>query len=169
MTSEPSSTTNSRKRKLVDSEVDEVFVLQKKPELTATKTVSLSIPDMLKKIEDENKKKNSINAPSFKLGNLNFYLYVIPEQDEGYVGFYIRNPNRENQIISMQVIEGPRTIDNFNCEIVQAKHSMGWRSFLSHDAYRQWAGEKGDVFKITASVTLHITEESSDEEWKTLK
>ena len=145
MTSEPSSTTNSRKRKLIDSEIDEVFVLQKKQEITATKTVSFTIPDMLKKIENENNKEYLIETPSFKLGNLNFFFQVYPEDEEGNVGFYIFNPNRENQTISMQIIESPAKIDDFNCEIVRADYGYGWPSLLSHDAYRQWAGEKGDV------------------------
>ena len=53
MTSEASSTTNnSRKRKLVDSEQDEVFVFQKKKDLTVNKTVSFSFPDLVEKIDE---------------------------------------------------------------------------------------------------------------------
>ena len=87
MTSEASSTTDSRKRKLVDSEADEVFLLQKKQELTVTKTVSFSIPDLLEKINDEDNKKNSINTPKFKLGNLDFYLKSIPSLLKAELGF----------------------------------------------------------------------------------
>ena len=65
MTSEASSTTNSsRKRNLVDSEVDEVFVLQKNPEVSFTKTVSFSIADLLEKINDRTTKEKKSLPPA---------------------------------------------------------------------------------------------------------
>ena len=36
-------------------------------------------------------------------------------------------------------------------------------------AYREWAAQNRDEFKVTARATLHLTEGSSDEEWKTLR
>ena len=173
MTSEASSTTtNARKRKLVDSEADEVFILQKKQDLTLTKTVSISIPEMLEKINDENNKKNSIKTPVFKLGNLDFYLEVIPEQKEGYTGLTIYNFNKVEVMMSMEIKEKPFLTEKqwpvSSRKTLKAGHGTGWQ--LSYDAYREWASENEDVFKITAVVTLHIQEGSTaGEEWTTLR
>ena len=174
MTSEASSTTNSsRKRKLVDSEVDEVFVLQKNPEVRFTKTVSFSIADLLEKINDENNKGDKITTPRFKLGNLDFCfdIYLNDENDEGYVELYLHNSNRDDKIISLRFIETPNNTtfdDGLNHENIEAGGGFGWPKFMSHDDYREWAGQNGDVFKITATVTLHQREESSAK-WTTIR
>ena len=175
MSSEASSTTNSRKRKLVDSEADEVFVLKKKQERTVTKTVSLCIPELLEKINDENKKNESISTPIFKLGNLEFCLYIYPEdkQESGFIGLFISNENTEEVIISMTVEEAPggqiEDMDWYK-KSVGVKKRYGWRKFLSHDDYREWAAENGHEFKVTAIITLHLGEGSSgSEEWETLR
>ena len=171
MTSEASSTTDSRKRKLVDSEADEVFVLQKKQERTVTKTVSFSIPDLLEKINDEDNKENPIKTPTFKLGNLDFYFQVYPEYKEGFVGFYIHSSNREEVTITMEIKKPTvrRGGSIFNRQIIKTNSGRGWQKFMSHDDYREWATENGDEFKITATLTLHLTEGSSDGEWTTLR
>ena len=171
MTSEASSTTDSRKRKLVESEADEVFVLQKKQERTITKTVSFSIPDLLEKINDEDNKKKPIDTPKFKLGNLDFYFSFYPECGEGGVGVYIQSSNREEVTITME-IKKPTVRRGglyFNRQIIKTNSGLGWPKFMSHDAYRKWAAENGDELKITVTVTLHLKEGSSDEKWTTLR
>ena len=173
MSSEASSTTNSRKRKLVASEADEVFVLKKKQERTVTKTVSLCIPELLKKINDENNKNETISTPIFKLGNLDFRLVIIPERESGFIGLFISNNNTEDVMISMKVEEAPggQTEDVYWFkEPIEAKKKTGWLDFLSHDDYREWTAENGDEFKITAIITLHLGEGSSGSEaWETLR
>ena len=175
MASEASSTTNSRKRKLVDSDVDEVFVLQKKQERTFTKTVSFSIPDLVEKIDenDENIRRTAILTPSFKLGELDFHFFILPECDDeetyDHVGFFINNDNREDVMISMEILEGPTVSGHiFDCRNVKSELGHGWPQYMSHDDYREWATENGDVFKITATVTLHL-KEGSTAQWKTLR
>jgi len=170
MTSEASSTTTTRKRKLVDSEADEVFVLQKKQEQTVTKTVSISIPDLLEKIDDKDNKNNPIRCPIFKLGNLDFYLKVYPEdkEEKDNIGVFIHNPNNVDAKISMKVKEN--TIDDqITLRTIKTTEGWGWSDFMSHNAYRQWAAENGDVFKLTATVTLHPKGSSGAEEWSTLR
>ena len=166
MSSEASSTTTSRKRKLVDSEADEIFVLQKKQENTLTKTVSVSIPDFLEKINDENNKKDPINTPKFKLGNLDFQFKVYPEYGGGNVGFALHNPNREDVTMSMDT---KKPTISFTRKKWGANTIWGWPKLVSHNTYREWAAHYGDEFKMTVRVTLHLTEGSSDEEWKTLR
>ena len=179
MTSEASSTTNnSRKRKLVDDEVDEVFVLQKKQELTITKTVSFSIPDFVEKIDenDENIRRKAVKTPSFKLGELNFHCYVYPEyhkeeEDYGYVGFFLHNGNEEDVNLSMKILEAPGPVDKtmtLEAVTIEANKSWGWGGYMDHEEYREWARENGDVFKIKAKVTLHLKEGYSGR-WTTLR
>ena len=178
MSSEASSTTNSRKRKLVASEADEVFVLKKKQERTVTKTVSLCIPDLLEKINDENSKNEPISTPIFKLGNLDFQLDVFPEDKEesGFIGLYIYNNNTEEVMISMTLKEAPGGAYDYDEDIninsieVERGASWGFPDFLGHDAYREWTAENGDEFKVTAIITLHLGEGSSGSEaWETLR
>ena len=107
MSSQLTSTTANKKRKLAENEADEVFVLDEKPDLTFTKTVSFSIPNLLDKINDEKNKRKPIPTPRFKLGHLDFYFQVNPTFDEGYVGFFLVNPNKEKAIISIEMTEMP--------------------------------------------------------------
>ena len=146
-------------RKLVDSEADEVFVLTKKREATITKTVSFSISDLLEKINDENNKKKPIATPTFKLGYLDFYFEVYPD-DEGCTWIVIQNPNEEN--VKMSFVINKKTF----MSDIEANTGLDLGN-INHDDYRQWAGKNRDVFKITAVVTLHLQEES--EQWTTLR
>ena len=171
MTSEASSTTtNARKRKLVDSEADEVFVLQKKQALILTKTVSISIPNLLEKIDNENNKKNPVDTPIFKLGHLDFYFQFKPQSKEGRAGFYIVNCNKVEVIISMELKEKPTMIRTAAFERKTIEANTGWGWPISQDDYRECAAQNGDVFKMRAVVTLHIQEGSTaGEEWTTLR
>ena len=152
-------------RKLIESEADEVFVLKKKQETTVTKTVCFSILDLVEKINDEDNKKKPIDTPKFKMGNLKLHFIVYPEDNEGHIGFYIENPNKEDVLISLELKESPQK-SAFSNRRMKANTGHGWKSFVSHDAYRKWAAENGDVFKITATVTRHL---KSAEKWTTLR
>ena len=171
MSSEASSTTNSRKRKLVASKADEVFVLKKKKERNVTKTVSLCIPDLLENINDENY-KTEFFTPIFKLGNLDFRFKIIPEEQSGFIGFFIFNENHEEVKISLKFEEEPGgySWSNWYKQPVEAMAVHGWPDYFSHDDYRELAAENGDEFKITASVTLHLTEGSNGGvKWENLR
>ena len=155
--------------KLVDSEADEVYVLQRNQETTVTKTVSFTIPDFLQKIFDKNNEMKPITSPRFKLGVFDLEFEVRPEDDEGYVGFYIQNPNKKEVMISMEVNKPEKAIEIAFYRIIwKANGSRGWQNYMRHDDYRNWADENGDEFKIEATVTLHLTE-GSFEQWTTLR
>ena len=146
-----------------------MFVLQKKQDLTVSKTVSINIPDLQEKINDE---KYKIKTPVFKLGNLDFYFQVKSDEEEDSVGFYICNSNNAEVIISMEVKEKTAFFNGQQAVVhrrpMEAYKGIVWG--ISHNDYRQWAAENGDVFKITATVTLHLGEGSSNgEEWTTLR
>ena len=127
-------------------------------------------------MKDENNKNNPIESPMFKLGKLNFYLKVIPELEEGYAGFYTLNDNKVEGMISMELKEnttymiGQPGRQGLHREPIPIEANEGWGWKISHDSYRQWAAENGDVFKITATVNLHLKEGSSEgREWTTLR
>ena len=86
--------------KLVDSEADEVYVLQRNQETTVTKTVSFTIPDFLQKISDKNNEMKPITSPRFKLGVFDLEFEVRPEDDEGYDSIAGYDPNKHRKLFT---------------------------------------------------------------------
>lgn len=170
MSSQLSSTTITKKcRKLVDSDADEVLVIQKKQEVTATKTVSISIPNLLKKINDET--LTIAGGRDFKIRNKEVFIGVLSKSPEpGYIEINIVNSSKGDVVLSLDWKETPPFLpppDFFHKKMrLRARSVTGW-SAMSYDDYKQWAMEHGDVFKLKVTITLHLKESSN--QWTNLR
>ena len=154
-----SSTTTTKKRKLVASDADE-FVLKRKQEVTVSTTVSFSIPDFLKEINDESTKKLSIKSPAFEIGNKKFVFDIYPEIIPGYSSFGI-DVDSKDVILSGEwketpLRQPPRPFSNNHLKTESA--SVPRCCAMSHDEYKQWAKIHGDVLSLKVTLTLHLQE-----------
>ena len=145
------------KRLLED--VDHLFV--GKPTWTSeTTTVGLEIPDFLKKIE----KKENVMSPRFKISGVKFYMRVAPGLDDPeFVGVDLIIDSEEVLTISGSFLEG--TGASISWEMTEMKIGWGCPEFLSHEDFKAWAKNHGDVFKLKATITLHQKGNTTGDDW----
>ena len=82
--------TDSRKRKVLDSEAD--GICPSKDKRDGCHQVSFSIPSLLEKIHDEKKKKKPINTPPFGV-NVN----PPDDQKKSRIGIFIKNHKKRKE------------------------------------------------------------------------
>ena len=132
-------------------------MLKKKQEVTASKTVSITIPDFLVEIDDENTEQ--IRSPIFKIRGKKIGLAVFPGFKNGIlVGF--KAFNNEEVVLSAECKEYPTPACLYEAAH-QARRSSGPCFWMTRDNYKKWAKDHGDVFKLTVTVTLHLQEGSN--------
>ena len=147
-------------------ETDELFVLKTKWIKETTKK-TIEIHDFLKKIEDD---KKGIQSPKFKLAGVEFAIDVYPNNivngSPDYIGVFLFNYSGEDQTISMTVKEASG-LENLDLEmdIVETGRGWGFHQFLTHEKYRAWAKDNGDVFKLRAEVTVHTKVDTAEDGW----
>ena len=143
---------------------DEDFVLKKEESAEETKTVSVTIHDFIKRIDDV----EPIDGPVFRIGEKEFCLDIFPEYSPGQIGVFLANVNEENITVSIifkhesgrEKVYKTREIDEDGFEST---------NFLSHVAYKKWAEDHGDVFKVEAEITLHVGNPEAEPEWETIQ
>ena len=152
------------------SEPGEEFVLKAEESTEVTKTVSVAIHDFTKKIDDVENKKKPIESPMFKVGEKEFCLAIYPEgkSSEGstHIVVYLNNLNEE-KIKASYIFKhesGVKKVLN-NKELKAGKGKGHGSHFLSHEAYKKWAEDHGDVFKVEAEIT-HVEEGNPAPEWE---
>ena len=151
------------KRKVED--VDELFVKTKtktKAKTSVTKTVGIEIPDFLEKID----KKVKECCPRFMLAGVEFIIEIDPGFDNTeFVDVGLANLSDEDQITSVTFTHESGAKESWQMDELKAKRSSGFPDFLSHEKYKAWAKDHGDVFKLMVTVTLHQKEESAEDGW----
>lgn len=135
------------------------------------KTVSVEIPDFTKKIDDVENKKKPIHGPKFKVGKKDFHIKIYPEDNrEGstHIAVYLCNPilNKEKIKASCTLKHESGVMKVFENREIEAGSGRGASEFLSHVAYKKWAEDHGDVFKVEAEITLHVQEGNPEPEWE---
>ena len=142
-------------------DVDEL--LSQKPMWTSeTKTIGLEIPEFLKKIE----KKKDVKSPRFKISGVEFYLWVTPGfNDSEFIRVDLMNCSMETQTTSVIFLEGSGARDSWKMHEVVADKGWGCPEFLSHEQFKGWAKDHGDVFKLKATVTLHQKKQETGDDW----
>lgn len=147
------------KRKLFE-DVDELFV--QKPSWTSeTKIVGIEIPEFLKKIE----MKEIVRSPRFKLAGIEFCIRAIPGVEETeFIGLVLVNTSDEDQTTSVTFTEESGVKRSWQMEITKANTGYGFAKFLSHEKYKVWAKDHGDVFRLKAKVTLHQKRKTTEDE-----
>ena len=118
-----------------------------------SKTVIVEIPDLTKNIDDAENKKKPIDGPEFKVGGGKFYVQILPEGDGStHIAVYLRNPSKEEIKTSFSIKhESGVKFDRKDQEIA-AGGGFGASKFLSHVAYKKWAEEHGDVFRLEVKI-----------------
>ena len=145
----------------------EDFVLKVKAETT----VSVSIPEFSKKIDDVENKKEPIDGPKFKVGDKDFSISVYPEDNRDgstHTAVYMKNLNEEKIRVNFSLNHESGKKTDHECEI-EAGHGKGRGNFLSHVAYKKWAEDHGDVFNIEAKITLLSPDGNPEPEWETVQ
>ena len=147
-------------RKLFE-DVDELF-LKKSTWTSETKTVGIEIPEFLENIE----KKEIVRSPRFKLAGVEFYIRVTPGyNDTEFICVGLVNSSDEDQTTSVTFTEESGVERSWQMDKVGANKRWGFSKFLSHEEYKAWAKNHGDVFKLKVTVTLHQKKESAEDGW----
>ena len=142
------------------------FVRKVKESTEVTRTVSVTISEFSKEIDDLDNKKEAIEGPKFKVGEREFSINIYPE-DSDYnpsIGVYLNNQSKEKIKASYIFNHESGVKVNFTNQEIDVGHDYGEDEFLSHVAYKKWAEDHGDVFKVEAEITLHVDEA----EWETI-
>ena len=150
------------KRKLLE-DVDELFV--DNPTWTSeTKTVGIECHQFLKKIDD----KKLIESPRFKLAGVKFFIRIWTDyQSSGCVRVDLvhGHGSDEDQTSSGSFSEGSGARRNWEMKAIGVNNGWGFKKFLTHEKYRAWAKDNGDVFKLRAEVTLHTKVDTAEDGW----
>ena len=144
----------SKRKKYED--VDELFV-KKLTRTSETKTIALEIPEFLKKIAGN----ETVTSPKFRLAGVEFCIFVKPGTRKVLVGLVNCNIANEDQTASVTFTEesGKERIREMD------KVSVCCVQFMSHEEYKAWAKDHGDVFKLKARVTLHQEINTAEGGW----
>ena len=138
-------------------EAKELFVRKTKLISESTEKI-IEFHDLIKEIEDEDKKMNYISSPKFKLAGVDFSINVLPDcianNVPGFLCFYLKNYGDEDQTTSVAVKNGPGVDLSWKMRKVEAQE-IGVFRFISHETYRQWAKDHGDVLRLEVVVTVH--------------
>ena len=73
----------------------------------------------------------------------------------------LHNHSDEDQTTSITVKLVSGVEKSWEMDMVEAGQSWGFIKFLSHQKYRKWAKEHGDVLKLEVVVTLHSKAEAN--------
>lgn len=121
-----------------------------------TKTVTFEIPDFTEKIDDTENKKNSIASPKFKVCGKEFYICVYPEDyrdGSTHIAVYLHNPSDEKIKTIYQFKHESGVKFNRKVREIDARSGIGHDKFLSHVAYKKWAEDHGDIFRVEVEIT----------------
>ena len=123
----------------------------------------VEIHEFLKKISDDKSKKNPIEFAKFNLGGVEMAIRVYPEHTiPGFIGVGLYNISDQDQMCSAS-FKTPLAsgVCSWERSIIRANKGLGYSSFLSHDGYKKWAQENGDVFKLEVSVSLRTRDKET--------
>ena len=135
---------------------DEIFVLKTRMISESTKK-TIEIHDFIKKIEDQDNNMREIQSPKFMMAGVEFSIYVYPDflqYSPGRIGVGLHNYSNEDQMCSVTA-KGTGVEKSWEMKKVEAGNFWGFLKFMSHEKYRKWANDHGDVFKLEVVVTLH--------------
>ena len=147
----------AKKKQLHDQE--EFFVLNAE-KVEVNKTVHVEIHDLIKRINDQENKKEGIVSPEFQVGDTSFTVKVYPqdwrEDSKEYIAVYLHNDEKENVTATFNFKHASGAEETHENREFKADDGFGTNMFLSHKAYNEWAKDHGDVFKMKVQITLHI-------------
>jgi len=106
-------------------------------------------------------------SPRFKLAGVEFCIMVSHGycEETNFFCVSLVNWSDEDQITSVTFTHESGTKKSWQMGKVEADNDWGFPKFLSHEEYKTWARDHGDVFKLTATVTLHQKWKSAEDGW----
>ena len=138
-------------------EAKEAFELRAE-KIEEKKTVDIAIHDFTKRI-DENKMK-VIFSPKFKVGDTSFTVQVYPQDwrkdSKEYIAVYLSNEGKEKVIATYTFKHASGAEVTFENEELEAGKGFGRSEFLSHEAYKEWVKDHGDVFRVEVKINLRV-------------
>ena len=124
------------------------------------KSVSIDIHDFTERINDQGNKKKEIISPKFKVGETSLTLYVHPqdwrENSQEYIAVYLSNEEKKKVNATYTFKHASGVEKTFKNQKFEVNDSLGTAQFLSHEAYKKWARNHGDVLKVEVEITLHV-------------
>ena len=142
------------------AEKESVKVIEMTEEIEYKKSVSITIHDFTKRIDDEENKKKKIVSSRFKVGETSLTVGVYPQYNEENskenIGVYLRNEEEENVTATYTFKHASGEEFTLKNQVIRANTGFGTPEFLSHEAYKKWAKKRGDVFKLEVKITLHV-------------
>ena len=139
------------------NEQEEIFFLNAE-KVEVNKIVHVEIQDFTKRIDDKENKKKKIKSPKFKVGDTSLTVSVYPEDwredSDEYIAVYLNNEEMEKVSTSATFKHASGREVPWKGEL-PVGDGLGLRNFLSHKAYKEWAKDHGDVFKVEVEITLH--------------
>ena len=135
-------------------EEHEDLVLQEAEKTEVEKTLSVAIHGFTKRIDDGVK----IISSKFKVGDTNFTVQVNPQDpnDSHHIGVYLNNEEEEDVTATFTFKHASGVEDTLENQELEAGNGLGATNFLSHGAYKDWAKDHGDVFKVDVKITLQV-------------
>ena len=113
------------------------------------------VPDLVEKISDEQNKSKKLHSPKFLLCGVQWSVRVVPDcKNSGFIGVYLHNHTNQDQTFSATFKGSAGAVSGWDRKVVKAKQDSGCQKFLSHDEYKTWAEENGDVFQLEVSVSM---------------
>ena len=141
-------------------EQEEFFVLNAE-KVDVNKTVHVEITDLTKMIDE--KKKKSFCSPEFKVGDTSLMVEVDPFRQD-YIAVYLCNEG-ENEATVTYMIKHASGVFHTKEGVIGSCSSADGFDILSHKAYKEWAKDHGDVFKVEIKITLHQKKDPSRAQW----
>ena len=144
------------KRKQIEDGIG--FVLKsQRTSASATKRVHCEIPNLLEKIERS--VWSAILSPKFEVAGIEFSLLVWPMPITGNIAVYLCNESGKKVCASFSIQSAGKML-SFEKKDYPAHFLKG--SLLSYSNYRKWVEKNGDIFKLKATITVHLEQEPKE-------
>ena len=132
----------------------------KAEETEVVKTVNIAIHDFTKRIDDQENKKKKFPSPEFKVGDTSFTVQVYPqdwrEDSQEYIAVYLSNEGKEKVIATYTFKHASGVEKTLENRVFEAGKGFGSAEFLSHKAYKEWAKDQEDVFRVEVKINLRV-------------
>ena len=147
----------------ISDDSEEIFIL-KTEKIDRNKTVKVEIHNFNKKIYDQENKKEPIISPKFKIGDTSLAVHVYPQDlvqknSREFIAVYLVNEEEDIITASFTLKHASGVEEIFSNEEIEPDKEIGATEFMSHEAYKEWARNHGDVFQVEVQITLQCSAE----------
>ena len=142
------------KRKQIEDGIG--FVLKsQRTSASATKIVRCEIPNLLENIERSVWSQKL--SPKFEVAGIEFSLFVMTTPCTESISVYLCNESGAKVSVSFSIQSAGEML-SFKKRDYPA-HFLDGSKLLSYSNYRKWVEKNGDIFKLMATITVHLEQE----------